>query len=137
MNFKSIKFKVITLMALSLLVMTISILSISVSRTSDSLVKSNMALLDAVKESKKEHIIDFFNSIENLLLSRTADSATVQALWSLDEGFEELEDFSDVKEADIDAALLKHYENEYINKINFNIKGAQPKKLQKIICQKA
>ncbi|WP_372998622.1 methyl-accepting chemotaxis protein [Sulfurimonas sp.] len=128
MNMKSIKFKVLALMAVSLLVMTVSIMSISISRASDSLVKSNMALLDAVKESKKEHIMDFFSSIENLLLSRTADSVTVQAMWSLDESFQELEEMADVSQDDIKAALIKHYNNEYINKINFNIKGANPKK---------
>ena len=127
MNMKSIKFKVTSLMAVALLVMTISILSISVNRTSDALVKSNMALLDAVKESKKEHIVDFFSSIENLLLSRTADSATVQALWSLDEGFEELEEMQDVSSEEIKSSLLKHYKNEYINRINFDIKGAKTK----------
>ncbi|WP_373034734.1 methyl-accepting chemotaxis protein [Sulfurimonas sp.] len=128
MNVKSIKFKVIALMAVSLLVMAISIMTISISRASDSLVKSNMALLDAVKESKKEHIIDFANSIENLLRSRTADSATVQAMWALDEGFQELEEMQEVSQDEIKAALIKHYENEYINKINFNIKGVKPKK---------
>jgi methyl-accepting chemotaxis protein len=127
MNMKSIKFKVIALMAVSLLVMTVSIMTISISRASDSLVKSNMALLDAVKESKKEHIMDFFSSIENLLRSRTADSATVQSMWALDESFQELEEIDVSKEA-IKAALIKHYNNEYINKINFDIKGAKPKK---------
>ncbi len=128
MNMKSIKFKVIALMAVSLLVMAVSIMSISVSRASDSLVKSNMALLDAVKESKKEHIVDFSHSIENLLRSRTADSQTVQAMWSLDEGFQELEEMQEVSQDDIKAALIKHYGNEYINKINFKVKGAKPKK---------
>jgi methyl-accepting chemotaxis protein len=131
MNVRSIKFKVIALMAVSLLVMAISIMSISISRASNSLVNSNMALLNAVKESKKEHIIDFSHSIENLLRSRTADSATVQAMWALDEGFQELEAMDEVSQDDIKAALIKHYENEYINKINFNIKGAKPKKQAK------
>nr|WP_321268015.1 methyl-accepting chemotaxis protein [uncultured Sulfurimonas sp.] len=128
MNIKSIKFKVIGLMAISLLVMAISIMTISISRASDSLIKSNMALLDAVKESKKEHLVDFFHSIENLLLSRTADSATVQAMWSLDESFQELEELSDISNDSIKEKLLQHYKNEYINKINFNIKGSNPKK---------
>ena len=128
---KSIRFKVITLMAVSLLVMAVSILSFSISRASDSLIKSNMALLDAVKESKKEHITDFFSSIENLLLSRTADSATVQALWSLDEGFEELEEMQDISDKEVTASLLKHYENEYLNRINFGIKGSQSKRSAK------
>jgi methyl-accepting chemotaxis protein len=131
MNVKSIKFKVIALMAISLLVMAISIMSISVSRASDSLVKSNMALLNAVKESKKEHIIDFSKSIENLLRSRTADSATVQAMWAIDEGFQELEEMDEVSLDEIKTALIKHYENEYINKINFNVKGVKPKKTSK------
>ncbi|MFT7003879.1 MAG: methyl-accepting chemotaxis protein [Sulfurimonas sp.] len=128
MNIKSIKFKVIALVAVSLLVMTISILSISITRTSNSLVKSNMALLDAVKESKKEHILDFFSSLENLLLSRTGDSSTVQSLWALDEGYQEFESIDDLSEKEIDAALIKYYENEYLNKINFNVKGAKAKK---------
>jgi methyl-accepting chemotaxis protein len=127
-NIKSIKFKVMALLAVSLLVMTLSIMSISISRASDSLVKSNMALLDAVKESKKEHIVDFASSIENLLLSRTADSATVQSMWALDEGFEELEEMKEVSTDDIKAALIKHYDNEYLNMVNFKIKGAKPKK---------
>ncbi|WP_415397782.1 methyl-accepting chemotaxis protein [Sulfurimonas sp. CS5] len=128
MNIKSIKFKVIALMAVSLLVMAVSIMSISISRASESLVKSNMALLDAVKESKKEHIIDFFTSLENLLLSRTADSATVQSMWALDESFQELEEIPGIQQNDIKLALTKHYKDEYLNKINFNIKGAKPKK---------
>ncbi|RLA72318.1 MAG: methyl-accepting chemotaxis protein, partial [Epsilonproteobacteria bacterium] len=126
MNIKSIKFKVITLMAVSLLVMTISILAISLSRASDYLIKSNIALLDAVKESKKDHILDYFTSLKNLLLSRTADSITVQTLWSWDETFEELEDI-EISQYELQSALLQHYNQEYIPNINFDIKGSQPK----------
>ena len=53
MNIRSIKFKLITLMAASLLVIAVSIVTISVQKASTALVQSNMALLDAVKESKK------------------------------------------------------------------------------------
>jgi len=128
MNIKSIKFKVITLMAVSLLVMALSIMSISISRASDSLVKSNMALLDAVKESKKEHLVDFFASLENLLRSRTADSATVQAMWALDEGFLSLASLEDISNDEIKAKLLQHYKDEYLPNINFAIKGVKSKK---------
>ncbi|EQB38763.1 chemotaxis protein [Sulfurimonas hongkongensis] len=128
MNIKSIKFKVITLMAVSLLVMAISIMSISISRASDSLVKSNMALLDAVKESKKEHLLDFFQSLENLIRSRTADSTTVQAMWALDESFLDLESLDDISNAEIKAKVLQNYKDEYLPNINFDIKGVKPKK---------
>jgi len=126
MNIKSIKFKVIMLMALSLLVIAVSILSISVSRSSDSLFKSNMALLDAVKESKKDHILDYFTSLKNLLLSRTADTITVQVLWEWDEGFEGLEDL-DISSKELESALIDIYKQEYIPNINFNIKGSKQK----------
>ncbi len=128
MNIKSIKFKVITLMAVSLLLMALSIMSISISRASDSLVKSNMALLDAVKESKKEHLLDFFTSLENLLRSRTADSATVQAMWALDEGFLGLESLNGINTDEIKTKLLQHYKDEFLPNINFGIKGVKPKK---------
>jgi len=127
-NIKSIKFKIIGLIALSSILMTIIVLFISISRSSDSLVQSNMNLLDAVKESKKDHVFDFFNSLENALLSKSTDSGTVQHLWSLDEGFEEFEDVENLLESDITKELIKHYENEYLNKINYSIKKAQPKR---------
>ncbi|WP_294961946.1 CHAP domain-containing protein [Sulfurimonas sp.] len=49
-------------------------------------------------------------------------------MWALDEGFEELEEMQEVSTDDIKAALIKHYDNEYLNKVNFKIKGAKPKK---------
>ncbi len=127
MNVKSIKFKVIALISLSLLLVTVAILSLSVSRTTDSLVESNMALLDAVKESKKEHIVDYFDSLKNMLLSITADSVTVQTIWNLDEAVESLDNIEDLSTQKIDEALLKHY-TEYVGRINYDIKGSQPKR---------
>lgn len=128
MNIKSIKFKVIALIAISLLLVTVGILSLSVSRMTDSLVKSNMALLDAVKESKKEHISDYFDSLKNMLLSVTADSSTVQTIWDLDEAIESLDDIEDLSADKAEASLLQYYKNNYINFINFDIKGSQPKR---------
>ena len=127
MNIKSIKFKIIGLLVTSLFVLAMSILVVSITRSTDSMVQSNMNLLDAVKESKKEHLLDFFNSLENAILSKANDSATVQLLWELDEGFDELEEVN-ISEAKLDAVLMKHYEAEYINKINFDIKDAKSKR---------
>ncbi|MCW9025821.1 MAG: methyl-accepting chemotaxis protein [Thiovulaceae bacterium] len=128
MNTKSIKFKITSLVAAAIFVVITSILYISVSRATESLVKSNIDLLDAVKESKKEHINDFFSSVKNLLLAKSTDNATTQILWSLDEGFEELEDYNEVDIATIKKELLKHYTNEYINKINYKVKNSAPKR---------
>ena len=128
MNTKSIKFRITSLIALAIFIVIASILYVSVSRSSDSLVKSNMDLLDAVKESKKEHIVDFFSSVKNLLLAKSTDNATTQILWSIDEGFEELEDFDDVDIKKIKQELLEHYSTQYVNKINYKVSGSNPKR---------
>jgi len=123
MNTKSIKFKIISLIAVALFVVISSILYISVSRATDSLVKSNIDLLDAVKEAKKEHITDFFLSAKNMLLAKTTDNATVQLLWTMTEGFEELEDFDKVDLQTMKQKLKQHYLSHYVDKINTNVKG--------------
>jgi len=131
MNTKSIKFRIISLIATAIFVVITSILYVSVSRSTDSLVKSNIDLLDAVKESKKEHLIDFFSSVKNLLLAKTTDNATTQILWTLDEGFEELEEFDKVSMTTMKAALIKHYEKEFLPKINYKVKNSNPKRAAK------
>ena len=128
MNTKSIKFKIISLIAVAIFVVISSILYVSVSRATDSLVNTNIDLIDAVKESKKEHINDFFLSAKNMLLAKSTDNATTQLLWSLDEGFEGLEDFDKVSLNTIKNKLRKHYENEYINKINYKVKNSNSKR---------
>ena len=128
MNTKSIKFKITSLIAIAIFVVIASILYISVSRATDSLVKSNMDLLEAVKESKLEHMTDFFISAKNMLLAKTTDNATVQLLWTMDEAFEELEEFNDVDIKTIKDKLKEHYTSKYLNKINYKVKGATPKR---------
>jgi len=128
MNTKSIKFRITSLIAIAIFVVISSILYVSVSRSSDSLVNSSIDMLDAVKESKKEHLVDFFSSVKNLLLAKSTDSATTQMLWSLDESYEELEDFDAVDIETIKKELVKYYEKEYISNINFKVKNASPKR---------
>ena len=124
MNTKSIKFRITSLIAVAIFVIISSILYVSVSRSSESLVKSNMDLLDAVKESKKEHIHDFFSSVKNLLLAKSTDTETTQMLWTLDEGYEELEDFNDIDIKTIKNKLTEHYKKEYIPRINYKVKNS-------------
>ncbi len=122
---KSIKSKLITLVALSLLVITVATVSLSLTRTTGALVKSNMALLDAVKESKKDHIIDFFKTLELLLTSKSGDIATVEALWALDDSFQELEEIDGLSQDKIKKELLAHYDTEYLNHVNYKMKNAE------------
>ena len=128
MNVKSIKFKLIGLMAVSLLVIAVGIVTISLSKASDALVESNMALLDAVKESKKDHIVDFLTTIKLLILSKAGDMATAESIWALDDSFQELEDIEGLSLKKVESSLLKHYETEYLNHVNYNMKDSAPKR---------
>jgi len=124
MNVRSIKFKLITLVAVSLLVITIGVVTTSLSKASSALVQSNMALLDAVKESKKDHIVDYFKTLELLLTSKSGDMATVETLWALDDSFQELEEIDGLSHEKIESALIKHYDNEYLNNVNYKMKDS-------------
>ncbi len=131
MNVKSIKFKLIALMAVSLLVIAVSIVSISLSKTSDALVQSNMALLDAVKESKADHIIDFLTSIKLLILSKSSDMATVETIWALEDSFLALEEIEGLSTEKVRSSLLNHYDNEYLNHINYKMKDSSQRRATK------
>jgi methyl-accepting chemotaxis protein len=125
MNIKSIKFKLIALIALSLMLITISVVIFSLSKSGDALVKSNMNLLDAVKKSKIDHLTDYFSSMKNLLLSKASNTATVEQYWQVNDSFDELTETEKLPSmSTIKRKLLKHYESEYLNRINFNMKNA-------------
>lgn len=118
-------------MAVSLLVIAVSIVSITLSKTSDALVQSNMALLDAVKESKTDHIIDFLTSIKLLILSKSSDMATVETIWALEDSFLELEETEDLSPEKVRSTLIKHYDNEYLNLVNYKMKDSSQRRATK------
>jgi len=128
MNIKSIKFKLIALVAVSLLVIAASIVTISLSKASEALVQSNMALLDAVKESKEDHIVDFLESIKLLILSKSSDMATVETIWAMEDTFMELEDLEGLSLENVQKSLTKHYENEYLNRVNYKMKDSNQRR---------
>jgi methyl-accepting chemotaxis protein len=128
MNIKSIKFKLIALVAVSLLVIAASIVTISLSKASEALVQSNMALLDAVKESKEDHIVDFLESIRLLILSKSSDMATVETIWAMEDTFMELEEIEGLSLEKVESSLTKHYENEYLNLVNYKMKDSNQRR---------
>ncbi len=115
-------------MAVSLLVIAVSIVTISLSKASEALVQSNMALLDAVKESKKDHIVDFLTSIKLLILSKSSDMATVETIWALEDSFMELENTEGLSLGKVESTLLKHYESEYLNHVNYKMKNSSQRR---------
>ena len=129
MNVKSIKVKLILLVAVSLILTSFAVVTLSLSRATDSLLESNMAQLDAVKESKIDHIRDFFKSVEFLLLSKASELTTIESVWKLDESFEMLADEAILDDSQIVRRLKDHYQSEYLNRVNYKFKDATTKTL--------
>ena len=50
--------------------------------------------------------------------------ATVETLWALDDSFQELEEIEGLSHGKIREALLRHYDSEYLTKVNYQMKGA-------------
>ncbi len=115
-------------MAVSLLVIAASIVTVSLSKASDALVQSNMALLDAVKESKEDHIIDFLESIRLLIVSKSSDMATVETIWAMEDAFQALEEIEGASVEKAERSLIKHYDEEYLSRVNYKMKDSSQRR---------
>ncbi|MEA1919295.1 MAG: methyl-accepting chemotaxis protein [Campylobacterota bacterium] len=124
MNLKSIKVRIILGAVLALVVLGMSLILITSSRSHDALVHASLKKLESVKEAKKEHIIDFLNTLESLILMRSSDLKTIEDLWNLSEAFEVLSEEEKFNADSMRQGLSTHYQNEYLNKIHDNIPNA-------------
>lgn len=90
------------------------------------LLKVASQKLTVIRESKKQHLDDYFSYIKGLLLSTAANTSTVDALKSFDSGF-----YSLYKEVPLDLALVRkalieEYQQNYLSRINEAVPGASP-----------
>jgi methyl-accepting chemotaxis protein len=126
MNFKSIKTRLIIVAALAMMLMALASVVTALESSSSALTQSNMDKLKAIKESKKGHLEDFFNTLASLMRSKATDRATMETLWALDEGFQILSESKDIDTDMMRSKLIAHFETQYVGKINFEIPGVQP-----------
>ncbi|MDX1295179.1 MAG: methyl-accepting chemotaxis protein [Sulfurimonadaceae bacterium] len=127
MNFKSIKTRLIIVSALAMLLMALASVVTSLESSATALTEANMNKIKAIKESKKGHLEDFFANLTSLIRSKATDRATMEMLWALDEGFQELESAEGVDYDAMRTKLAAYFESNYINRINFDIPNTQVK----------
>jgi methyl-accepting chemotaxis protein len=128
MNFKSIKFRLVTFTVLGLILLGIAISIVAVSKSSGALIKARMDQLSSIAEAKAEGIDEFTKFFSGLIVSNAGDINTVQTLWGLNDAFELFEDEVDLEIEQIDASLIANYNANYLNKINFEFPNVSPKK---------
>ncbi len=125
MNFKSIKVRLVALTVVGLLILGVSVSMIAINKSSAALIQARMEQLSSVAEAKSEALVEFTMFLKGLIVSTANDINTVQTLWGLNDAFEALEDETGLDEDSVTSKLTKHYESDYLNKINFDFPNTQ------------
>lgn len=127
----TINLKLIILVVFSLVILSGTILTVSVIKSSEYAKNDKLAQLNSITASKKQHIYSYFHDLEGLLISVANTSSTVDAMNYLSRFFYEMESelsFEDLNINDIKKEISSHYQNEYVNNINFNLSNIPSKK---------
>jgi len=145
MNFKSVKIRVILLVAIAAIVVGFAISLVSLPKFSSALTDAYLRQLDAVKESKKGHIKNFFEDIESLVVFTASTEGTKGAMEAFAFTFHKLKRESGVDVSSAKKELIEHYNSQYLNKVNYDVPGVSsrrptgaylPKSPEGIIAQK-
>jgi len=128
MNFKSIKFRLVLLTILGLLILGLAISTVAINKSSTALMNARVAQLNNIAELKAQSLYEYTNFLKGLILSSSSDINTVETLWYFNDGFEALEDEAQVDIDKTTEQLIQHYNSTYIDKINFDYKGALQKR---------
>ncbi|NPA88380.1 MAG: methyl-accepting chemotaxis protein [Epsilonproteobacteria bacterium] len=128
LDINSLKFRITAFIALSAILVGVAISLIALPKFKDALIKTHLSELSAVRESKKEHIEDFFDGIADLLTSLAYQTGTKEAMQKFDESFYKLPQQVDVNLDEVKKELIRHYEKYYLSKVNYDLPGVEKRK---------
>jgi len=130
MNSLSIKAKLTGFTIICLVILSISILLITMYKTTQNVKEDKLAQLNSITVAKKQHISQYFEDITNLLVSTANTASTADALYYFSRFFPQIENenANEINIDEIKEKLIKHYEENYINDINFDLKNIPTKK---------
>ncbi len=126
----TINLKLILLIISSLLLLSIITLSVSVFESIQHSKEDKLEQLSSITAAKKQHIENYFNRIEGLIVSTASAASTGDAFKYMGRYFYKIKDETSM-DITVDKAkkeVRKHYEQHYINRINFDLSGVSSKK---------
>ena len=124
----SIKTKVLSLVLASLTIVAVVLTLLALNRSSDALLKSNQDKLHSITIAKEGEITAYFSYLEGLLTSLAEQEGTKDALISFREGFYRLESQVNLDITSIKPQMMQSYEKNYLNKVNYQVPNASPKR---------
>ena len=128
MNIKSIKTKIAFLVTISAILIASIVGFISIFQSHKALIKSKLEQLDSVKYTKKSEVENYFDMIKSLLVSISNQEETIEAMIHFTESFNKLSQEVSVDIEKLKQELVNHYNNHYLNKVNYDIPGVSPRK---------
>jgi len=128
MNFKSVKVRMLLLVAFATILTGLVISVISLKKFDGAMTNAYLDQLNAVKESKKGHVEDFLHNIESLIISSAAAEGTIDAMEGFALAFHELPSQEKLDISKAKKELIQHYENNYLNKVNYDIPGVSKRR---------
>jgi methyl-accepting chemotaxis protein len=97
---------------------------ITVIQSKKSLTTATFEQLEAIKETQSMAISNYFDMLGDTLKSIAAQESTVAAVEEFTDAFENYNEYYDVSISTAKADVLKMYETEYLNKVNYDIPGS-------------
>ncbi|WP_456436355.1 methyl-accepting chemotaxis protein [Thermovibrio ammonificans] len=96
--------------------------------TKENLIKEAFNRLTVIRESKKQHVEDYFDYMKDLLTSTSEDLSIKEFFEPFDESFYRLPSEVGVNLEEAKKALIEEYRRNYLPRVNYSIPGApQPK----------
>ena len=126
--FKSVKSKLITLIVVSLLSLSGITTLVSIFKSEDTILKNNFRQLSSIEVAKKEEILNYFGYLKGLLTSLASHEGTKDAFIAFDESFYKLKDEIDIDINTVKSKLMKDFESNYLNKVNYDVPNSSQKK---------
>ena len=111
---------------LGILFLAVILGNFSYQSSKNNLLRVASQKLEVITESKKQHISDYFNYMGGLLLSEAHNSATLNALRELTNGFYLIQEEIPVDLNQVKKELMREYKQNYLSKIDTSIPGTEP-----------
>lgn len=127
----SIRTKVLALMVTGFLLLGFGIGFGAIKDAEDALTGVNLAQLASVREGVALHIENYMQSQDDLLLAMAADKTVQDALVEFNTAFYKLSEQVPIDENVITNQLITHYQQYFLNQINFDIPGVAPQRAVK------
>lgn len=124
----SLNTRIIIVILLSFIVMSALVTVAAVTESKMSLTKATYDQLKAVRETQAIAISDYFRMLSNTLKSLAGQESSVAAVEEFTDAFGNINEYYKISDSKVKSDLIKMYNTQYLNKIDFNLPRAKAKR---------